>query len=422
MAILEMHRATVGGSPRIDELWALVADASRLDADARDRLARTLEADPDLAGCLLVSTCHRVEAYGRGQPPLAVRDATAGGADLLQGRDAIRHLLRVAAGLESAVLGEDQILAQLREATRRQRSTDRGRPDPVVDRLAQVALGVGRRARRAGRPREHGLADRALGWLWPRLEPVDGARPRILVVGAGQMGRSLAIAAIRRGAEMLIATRTPRRLLDGVEVVDLDAGAALAPAVDAIAVALPVPWAAIAAAVPEALPPIVDLSAPGAIPPEVRERLTRGFVGIDALFEGHGWSGRSGRQGAGLGLGLAERTFARRAADEIAQAEEAFLAWLAARPAGAAARDLTARAAARREARVERALRRLPELDERGREIVRLLAAQLEADLLHGPLAHLGADADGSATHAVRHLFDIRPTADPAGPLTETDR
>lgn len=425
MAMLEMLPSPAPGeSPAIEQLWALVADASRLDAVARDGLARELAAASGIEGCLLLSTCHRVEAYGRGDPPAVVADARVAGAGLLRGRDAAHHLLRVAAGLESAVVGEDHILAQLRAAARGLWVADVARPDPVVDRLAQVALGVGRRVRRDGRPREHGLADRALGWLWPRMtggEPglavpvpaVPTPRPRVLVVGAGQMGRSLAIAAVRRGADVTVATRTPRRLLDTVEVVDLAAGAALARGVAGIAVALPVPWVALAAATPGELPPLVDLSAPGAVPLAVREGLTRGFIGIDALFEGAGGPAHGG---------LAERTFARRAADEVAAAERGFLTWLAARPAAAAARDLTTRAAARRHHRVERALRRLPELDDRGREIVRLLAAQLEADLLHGPLAHLGTDADGSAAYAARRLFDIRPTADAGGPLTETDR
>ncbi len=373
-------------------LWAIAADATHLDADARAELARSLETWTGIEGCLVLTTCHRVEVYGRGSAPALPGGDRASGPRLLVGRAVVRHLLRVAAGLESAVVGEDQILSQLRSAART--LLEGAEPDPVLDRLAQAALHLGRHVRRAGRPRERGLAERALGWLGRRTE--NPAHPRLLVAGAGPMGRTVAYAARRRGAQVSVATRSPRRLFDGLEAVDLRAGAALAPAVDGIVVALAGRWEALVSLDPGNLPPTVDLSAPGAIPPAVRAGLRRGFIDIDGLFEGP-VAPPEGAVGA----------FTARAAAEVDLAERAFLTWLAARPAGASARSLVDRAARRRDRRVERTLRRLPELDERGRELVRQLAAQLAADILHEPLSHLRSDADGTARVAARELFDL---------------
>lgn len=367
--------------------WALVADAGRVDAERRAELALTFESLPSTGPLLRLVTCHRVEIHGRGAPVEGAWLEDAAGPRLLVGRDAVRHLLRVAAGLESAVVGEDQILSQLRVAARSMRGS--GDPDPALDRLVQVALGVGRRVRRGPRRREHGLADRSLGWLEGRLGRLPGLR--ILVVGAGAMGMAAARSAERRGAHVTLATRSPRAAIDGTALIDLAAAADLAPRVDGIVVALAGPWEALGRARPDALPPIVDLSSPGALPGPTRAALGPGFIGIDALYERR----------------PPDAAFEQRAAAEISAAERAFLTWLAARPSAASALRLVERTAQRRERRVERTLRRLPELDVRSRELVRQLAAQVAADLLHEPLARLRADADGSARAAALELFDL---------------
>ena len=239
--------------------------------------------------------------------------------------------------------------------------------DPVLDRLVQAALGVGRRVRRGPRRREHGLADRSLGWLEGRLGRLPGLP--ILVVGAGAMGMAAARSAERRGAHVTLATRSPRTWTDGTALIDLAAAADLAPRVDGIVVALAGPWEALGRARPDELPPIVDLSSPGAVPGPVRAVLGPRFIGIDALYERR----------------PPDAVFEQRAAAEISTAERDFLTWLAARPSAASAQRLVERTARRRERRVERTLRRLADLDQRSRMLVRQLAAQVEADLLHEP-------------------------------------
>ncbi len=328
-----------------------------------------------------------MEYYGAGTPRALARELPARGARVLDGVAAVRHLLRVAAGLESAVVGEDQILSQLRRAAD---ELEPGSTDPVLHRLAQCALGLGRRVRRTARPRERGLASTALTWLAPRIGGWPHAR--ILVVGAGGMGTAAAIAARRRGSDVTVATRTPRQLAGGLSAIGLDAAARLAPEVDGIVVALGGPWLQLGT-LTTPLPPIVDLSAPPAVPATIRETSTT--IDIDGLFT----LGRDARHISSV--------FVARAEAEVVAAEAAFLRWVASRPSATAARRLRDQGRRHAELRAEAALRRLPGLDDRGQAIVRRLAAQVAADLLHAPLSRLGTDASGQANEAVRILFDV---------------
>jgi len=124
--------------------------------------------------------------------------------------DAVRHLFEVASGIDSMVVGEPQILAQVREASKR--SDQEGAATPLVGALVRRAVRTGRRARaeteidanpaamvEAGAE----LAERALGSLQGR---------RLLVVGAGTMAelavRSLAARGVR---EVVVLNRSPSR-------------------------------------------------------------------------------------------------------------------------------------------------------------------------------------------------------------------
>ena len=367
-------------------VWALTADARSMDVEQRNLVAEALRT-PGIPGSLLLETCHRVEVYGIGEPDETDLAHAACGTRLLHGSDAIHHLLRVAAGLESAVVGEDQILAQLRRAAD---DLHADTADPVLMRLVQVALGLGRRVRRDRRPRERGLATRALTWLGPRIGRWGDAR--ILVAGAGDMGTAVALAAERRGATVIVATRSARRLPRGSASVDLAEGARMATAVDGLIVALGGVWTELGT-IEGPLPPIVDLSSPPAVPASVRELGV--MINIDGLFDG-----AHRAQPAGT-------AFIERATAQVDAAETAFLRWAAARPSAAIARQLGELGRRRAEARAAATLRRLPDLTEREQAIVRRLADLIAADLLHEPLSKLGADATGTARAAARTLFDL---------------
>jgi glutamyl-tRNA reductase len=268
----------VSGQP-----WVAGVSAADQAVEERQRLAGLLEpvvsASADL---VLVDTCHRVELYGFGEPP-----APAAGMPLRTGADAVRHLLRVAAGLESAVVGEDEVLHQVRDAFRG--ALAGRRLDARTHRLFEVAVAAGRRARSGRTAAGAGLAGRAVGWLASR-GPLAG-RP-VVVAGAGRMGSALAHEARKQGAMVTIASRDEGRAKRLAAVyhgqgVDLGEGARLAQGSAAVAVALSGPWRELDS-LADPLPPIADISAPSAIPPALRSRLNGGFLGVDDLFRGRG--------------------------------------------------------------------------------------------------------------------------------------
>lgn len=259
--------------------WVMAVQAGAAGASERDRLARSLEGRvPSHPDWILLSTCHRVELYGFG----AVPDLDVG-LRLEKGDRAVRHLIRVAAGLESAIVGEDEVLHQVREAlsdARAARSLD-----SRLQRLFESAIAAGRRAR-AGRTAASGnLAQSAVAWLQQRSRLAGGA---VLVVGAGRMGSALAHSARLAGAEVTIASRDAARAdrlarVYGGRGTDLAGGAQLASQSAAIAVALAGTWHEFQP-VGRGLPPIADISAPPALPAAVRARLNGGYLGIDDLY------------------------------------------------------------------------------------------------------------------------------------------
>jgi glutamyl-tRNA reductase len=263
--------------------WVLGVTAAERSVDERERIARRFRAWSGSAGAgVVLSTCHRVELYGTAEPP-----ALEGELPLRQGEAAVTHLLRVAAGLESAVVGEDEVLHQVRDALRDARATHS--LDPRLHRLFELAVGAGRRARAGRTGSEAGLAVRAISWLNARISLKE--RP-VLIVGAGRMGSALARAAGREGATVTISSRDPgraRRLAHGHggEGLDLVEGARRVASSAAVAVALSGPWEEISSHQGQP-PPIADISSPSALPREFRERLNGSFLGVDELFSGGG--------------------------------------------------------------------------------------------------------------------------------------
>ncbi len=154
---------------------------------------------------VVLSTCNRTELYVAGEDPEAAAArarAVLGDADFLmelRGVDAALHLFRVAAGLDSLLPGESQILGQVREAYELAAQADA--TGPVLSRAFELALHAGKRVRHetgvgtlpAAIPAAAAaLAERTVGPL---------AGKRILLIGAGKMGSLAATSFLERGAE-----------------------------------------------------------------------------------------------------------------------------------------------------------------------------------------------------------------------------
>jgi glutamyl-tRNA reductase len=264
----------------VTEHWALTASASEVDATERAALAQRLSEWLTSGGeGVLLLTCHRAELYGVGPLP-----GTASVARVLRGEGATNHLLRVACGLESAIVGEDEVLNQVRQAL--QAAVASRRVDRRLHRLFETAIATGRRARSGRTASSGGLAQNAVRWLTAKTQ-VSG---RMTVVGgAGRMGATLAHSLARAGAQVVVASRDANRAarlarLYDARGVDLRTGAELVGEAAGVAVALGGPWHELQATDAASLPPIADISAPQAVPDSVRGRLNGNFLGIDDLY------------------------------------------------------------------------------------------------------------------------------------------
>lgn len=380
--------------------WLLSARAGALDANERAAFLAALptpgrDGEPPTADRFLLATCQRIEWYGRGPGPEV--DALIHrfpGLLLLEGDLAAVHALRLAAGLDSAIVGEDQVLHQLRAALREARR--RGPLAPELGRLVETAIGVGRRARARGR------SARTIATL--ALERLGlGVGRELLVVGAGTIGEDVARAAVAAGLDVVVASRTVERaealaarVAGGrtgvVAAVDLAGARSAAPTADAIVVALAGAWP-IDGPVDD-LPPIVDLSAPPALDSDVRAALGPRWTGIDDLMAD---AGRADDPG--------DDAYAARAARLAETAADGYRHWLSGRSSVAELRRLADRAERRRAADVAVLQRRLDGLSPRQRALIDQFSAQLVARLLHEPLARLRVDDDGDVAAAARRVF-----------------
>jgi glutamyl-tRNA reductase len=173
------------------------------------QLARLREID-GVREVAIVATCNRTEVYlvaDNASPAIQRVHAMGRETYTLGGPEAAEHLLRVACGLESGILGDGQILGQVRQAyatARAARSTG-----PLLNRLFETALRAGKRARH-----ETGLgrgatttASAAVEMVARLTGPLDGHQ--VLVVGAGETAKLAALHLARlRPSRLTVANRT----------------------------------------------------------------------------------------------------------------------------------------------------------------------------------------------------------------------
>jgi len=186
------------------------------DAD-ESTVVRDLLARDGVSEAFALQTCNRAEAYvvtddvadGRRALTAFSPDVREGAVVTMDHEESLRHLMRVAAGLESLILGEDQILGQFRSAVETAREV--GGVGELLDDALTKAIHVGERARTETRINEGvvSLGSAAVELADERLELSEATA---LVVGAGEMGRvtanALAAASVDR---LVVANRTRSR-------------------------------------------------------------------------------------------------------------------------------------------------------------------------------------------------------------------
>jgi glutamyl-tRNA reductase len=174
-------------------------------------------------GLVAVSTCNRFELYASGPDPVSrtaavrVLGQLSGGSPLsltaaLEMRtdhDAVQHLFNVAAGVDSRLVGEGEILTQVGAAATMAKAV--GTLDTELASLFQRAVAAGRRARRVGglRGNSRSIGVHAADAVHAGIGDITDRN--VLVVGAGV----IASRAVRRleehGARVMLCTRTPER-------------------------------------------------------------------------------------------------------------------------------------------------------------------------------------------------------------------
>ncbi|WP_232660655.1 glutamyl-tRNA reductase [Pseudonocardia sp. TRM90224] len=411
-----------------------VLERAVVGADDVPKLLDELVRGAHVTEVVLLSTCNRIEVY-------AVVDAFHGGlsdvsevlgrhtgmplAELTEhvyvhyAGSAVQHLFAVASGLDSMVVGEAQILGQLRTAYAT--ADEAGTVGRVLHELAQQALRVGKRVHAetgidaAGASVVSEALDDAAGALGGALEG-----KRAVLVGAGAMG-SLAAAHLRRAgvAEIVVLNRTPERAarlseltaghgtpsrpgtLDdlGPELVAADLMLACTGAVGTV-VGGDVVGSAVEARGGRPLV-VVDLGLPRDVDPGVAA--LPGITMIDLVALQRRLA--SGSRGAAVA-----------AAQELV-AEEA-QAYLAAQRSADVTPTVTAlrrRASDVIDAELLRLDSRLPELDGRVREEFARSVRRVVDKLLHTPTVQVkklaeGPDGDSYAA-ALRTLFELDPQA-----------
>jgi len=189
------------------------------DAPTRQQILARLGACPQIQEAVLLSTCNRTEVYAIVAQPQEARAAIVAElcaqarlaetdweemAYTFYNKFAATHLFEVASGLDSMVLGENEILRQVKDALEAARDAEIC--GAVLDQLLRFAIIAGKRVRSETSINEGCTSIAALAARLVRetLEP----EARLLVLGAGQMARVLVRNLAKAGLELWIANRS----------------------------------------------------------------------------------------------------------------------------------------------------------------------------------------------------------------------
>jgi glutamyl-tRNA reductase len=386
-------------------------ERAALDSKRAAELAKTLAGDRSEAVCL--STCNRTELYLADESPDGAEEKAEAAllaleADLgpalyrLRDEEAALHLFRVAAGLDSLVPGEGEILGQVRAAHAA------GATGSILDRLFRQALHAGKKARTETAIGESpasvssaaaALAEQVFGDLRGR---------DVVVIGAGKVGELAVRSLVLRGAAIaFVANRTADRAQElaarfGGTPLSLErVGDALARA-DVVLSSTSAPgWTLTRDVVERVLPArkgrplfLIDLAVPRDLDPTIHELDGCYLYDIDDLE-------------AVVAETLADRSREAERAETIVAAEaDRFRAWQASLNVVPAIASLRARAEEIRAAELDRA-----KLNDAERRAADSVTAAVLNKLLHLPTIRMkqaAAAADGVIyADAVRHLFGL---------------
>jgi glutamyl-tRNA reductase len=389
----------------------------RLSIDAASTPAALDHLRGHVAEALILSTCNRTEIIA------LVPDATTG-AELLHtflarhcdiamselapylytysDDDAVRHVFRLAAGLDSTVIGEDQIMLQLKDAQAAAR--DAGMMGKTLHRLVNRALAAGKRVRTETQIATNHVSVVSVALDLARMEMGSLVGKQIAVVGAGRVAE-LALKHLK-GHDITIYNRTvahgedlARRYSVGFRPL-----AALAQEIGTYDIAISsttAPHVVITTAMIDQalssrhLSVLLDLAMPRDIDPAAASTGVRLFD-IDGIQE----IAKANRAARASEIKHAETM--------VAEEVRAFMDWWSTQEIVPTIQALRERAEAIRAAELQRALARLPDLTPQQQEAVQAMSNAIVNKLLHEPIVTLkDRSAGNELADAVRRLFHL---------------
>lgn len=386
--------------------------------DLRALISETwsLESDRSLLGeMVLLSTCNRFEVYATTPLPedgiafleqfiAQVHGVTSGRlascSYRLTGDAAAEHIMRVASGLDSMILGESQILGQVSTAFEAARTA--GMVGPVLSRLFAQAIHAGKRARSETAIGRFSTSVSHVGVQTLFSNLTNLPNPNVLIVGAGEMA-TLAAQSVRNAADsgLVFINRSFNRAAFLAETFDgrarhwLELEQALIQA-DAVICATAAPHTILYAVDIERVLSkrehrplvILDIAVPRDVEPATGDIPGVTLFDIDTL---------QAAVEANLDLRRAEVPVVERL---IAEELTTFREWILSRDVTPVIRTLHEWAQTVADDELQRTLNRLSDADEGTRQIVILMAHRLVSRMLHGPTAWLRQQASTGNGHA----------------------
>ena len=404
-------------------------DHKTASLELRERVAFTADQLSDalprlsvgVGEAVILSTCNRTEVYTVTVEPeeasALVRKFVAdyhaiddAGADSFRDRvdaDAVRHLFRVAGGLDSMIVGESQILGQVRSALAA--ASAAGTLSAPLSRLFHRAIRAGRRVRE-----ETGVGRNALSVSFAAVRLAqtvlgDLSGSRVLLIGAGEAGKLVAEALRKTGVgELAVTNRTERRASElagelGGRTAPFDRLDAAVADADIVIAATEAPGHLLSAETVRAANRrrdrkmfMFDLAVPRNIDPEAASIDDVSLYNIDDLA-------------AVAQDNLRERRKAAAAAEAVVEDDvDRFVQWWSTLDALPLVMELRERAEETRRREMARALERLEEVSEADASVIDDLTRAIVNKLLHAPTVSLKQRADEETLRAARELFGLR--------------
>ncbi|MCF6471024.1 glutamyl-tRNA reductase [Nonomuraea sp. MG754425] len=385
-----------------------------MTGDALVKFLHDVQQDPSVSEAMVVSTCNRVEVYVTVERFHGAVTAVSGLMGVHSGvpveeltphfyvhyeERAVEHLFSVVCGLDSMVVGEGQILGQVRQALKL--AQRQGTVGATLNELVQQALRVGKRAQTDTGIDKHGASLVTAGLALAG----ELAGRRALVIGAGSMS-SLAAATLARSgvSDIVVANRTYERgarlaASVGGRAIEFAAVAGELAGADIVITCTGAGRHLITPGMLDGPAFLLDLALPHDIDPAVRALPGVTLVDLETIQE----------SGIGSREGDAVRSVRALVADEL----RAYLDGERAAKVTPTVVALRSKAANVVESELGRLLMRVPDLDDRTRDEVAMTVQRVVDKLLHEPtvrVKQLAACPGGDHyAEALRELFNLDP-------------